>query len=696
MDSKKCALIFNKPSSLITHYPVRFPFSYKRDEVFRVLLLLGVTLVVGFFFPSKIQFKFEYALGGEWKYEDLRSPMDFPIIKDEAQIQEERDAVKMNFHPYYHRNEIVLNAQLERVDSLISQFAQIDNNWVRSQRTHWREEANKAIRQVFYGGICNEKGWGSSPFVYLTEYGSTRLIPRESLRNSQSAGQKIDSILRAFDVVLPASVLGEWVVENVVFDASLSEYLLEENLLEINPYKGLVKEGDFIVAKGDVVNEETLQKLNSFKVQFSNEVLDYQSLRGVKVGQYLFVFLILFIFSIYLKHYQSVYFGQIKNLIFLALWVVLFSFVGGMVELNSQISAFMIPFCILPIVLRNFFNFYLSFLTLMAVLMIGSFITSMGYEFTILHMLAGFVALISSQETRYWSNFFITLLYIFITYTLGYIALTLVQTGSWVENDWRQLGWFSLNSFMTLIAYPLIPLSERLFRYTSSISLAELSDLNQPLLKELSVRAPGTFQHSLQVANLAEAAAAKIGANSLLVKVSALYHDIGKMKHPQYYIENQTGSNPHGGMDAITSASFIIEHVEEGVRLAKEAKLPIELIECIRTHHGTTKVEFFLDKALNVEKSKINVLDFQYPGPKPRTKEETILMLADSLEAASKSLKEYTHESIESLVDKIIELKISHRQLDMSDLTFNEIRKCSMVFKKMLRSIYHIRITYPE
>jgi cyclic-di-AMP phosphodiesterase PgpH len=675
---------------------VQFLFSYKRDEVTRVLLLLGVTLVVGFFFPSKIQFKFEYALGGEWKYEDLRSPMDFPIVKNEWQIQEEKDAIKKNFHPYFQRDDLVLHTQLERVDSLISQFALISDKEIRSNGSPWREEARKAIHQIFQKGICNDRGWGSSPFIYLTEKGLTQLISFESLRNSQEAGQEIDSILRGLDIVLPASVLSDWVSENVFFNATLSEYLLEESLQEINPYKGLIKEGDFIVAKGDIVDEETLQELNSFKIQFTNEVLDSQSLKGVKVGQYLFVFLILFIFSIYLKHYQSAYFGQIKNLIFLSLWVVLFSFVGGMVELNNNLSAFMIPFCILPIVLRNFFNFYLSFLTLVSVLMIGSFITSMGYEFTILHMLAGFVALISSQETRYWSNFFITLLYIFITYTLGYFALTLVQTGTWVENDWRQLGWFSLNSFMTLIAYPLIPLSERLFRYTSSISLAELSDLNQPLLKELSVRAPGTFQHSLQVANLAEAAAAKIGANSLLVKVSALYHDIGKMKHPQYYIENQTGSNPHAGMDAITSASFIIEHVEEGIRLAKEAKLPIELIECIRTHHGTTKVEFFLDKALNTEKSKINVLDFQYPGPKPRTKEETILMLADSLEAASKSLKEYTHESIESLVDKIIELKISHRQLDMSDLTFNEIRKCSMVFKKMLRSIYHIRITYPE
>jgi putative nucleotidyltransferase with HDIG domain len=675
---------------------VQFNFSFKRDDFLRALLLIGVTAVVGFFYPSKIQFKFQYNLGGEWNYADLRSPMDFPIVKSAEQVQEESDLIKKNFIPYLSKNVELLESQVLAIDSLIAQYILLRHFSTQDKSGNWKEELALTIGKVFENGICEKGEWERGPFVYLTEKGITRIEPSESFIYKEEAIEKIDSIMKSFGIYLPQSILNEWIVENVYYNSPLSKSILEENMQEISPYMGLVKEGDVIVSKSEIITEETLEKLNSFKIQFTNEILDTQSLRGVKVGQHLFTFIILFIFSIYLKHYQSQYFYQIKNLIFIALWVVLFSFVGGIVELNDEISAFIIPFCILPIVLRNFFNFYLSFLTLVSVLMIGSFITSMGYEFTILHMLAGFVALISSNETRYWSNFFLTLLYIFITYTLGYVALTLVQTGSFYEEDWKQLGWFSLNSFMTLIAYPLIPLSERLFRYTSSISLAELSDLNQPLLKELSVRAPGTFQHSLQVANLAEAAAAKISANSLLVKVAALYHDIGKMKHPQYFIENQTGSNPHGGMDPITSASFIIEHVDEGIRLAKEAKLPVELIECIKTHHGTTKVEFFLDKALSAKLSKINVSDFQYPGPKPRTKEETILMLADSIEAASKSLKEYTNASIENLVDKIIEFKISHRQLDMSDLSFNEIRKCSMVFKKMLRSIYHIRITYPE
>lgn len=682
-------------------------FDFRQEGVLRASVLFLTVIIIGFLYPSKVKFRYEFHEGQVWSYDDLTAPFDYPILKTESELEAEKKLIKEENIPFYNFDDKVVDIQLARYDSL---FRLLNNDFdmahysdFSSNQTKYRVFGGKLLRELFTNGIIESRALyeleESKALINLVRGDEISLVAFNNFLTLDQARIFVDSQFESSkleDIVLLSGILNKLLVPNILFDESMTKRVLQQKYNSLSLTKGMVSQGDPIISKGGLITSETYKKLLSYKFHFDKEIAADKSNLGLFLGYFMFTLMIMIIFFTYLKHYHSQSFSEIKNFIFLCVWIIIYSFIVSLVEGQEAISPYIIPFAIIPIVLRNFFNFYLSFVTLFVILMIGSFITSMGYEFTMLHIVAGFVALISSYETRYWSNFFLTILYVFITYSISFAALCLVQDGYISEFELRQFGWFAGNAFLTLLAYPLIPLVERFFNYTSSITLAELSDLNRPLLKELSMRAPGTFQHSLQVANLAEAAAAKVNANALLIKVAALYHDVGKMKHPQYFIENQTGSNPHRDLSPKKSAAYIIEHVEEGVQMARQNRLPSILMNFIKTHHGTTRVEYFY--RLAIEKYGVeNVLeaDFTYPGPKPKTKEETILMLADSIEAASKSLTEYTDESIESLVDRIIAFKIDQRQLELSELSFKEIRKCATVFKKMLRSIYHVRIKYP-
>ena len=381
---------------------------------------------------------------------------------------------------------------------------------------------------------------------------------------------------------------------------------------------------------------------------------------------------------------------------FMMMWLLFFSYFVYIIEGNETLSSYMIPFCIAPIVIKTFYNDRLALFSHIVIILIASFLSSLGYEFTFLQVLAGIVAVLSNQIARYWSKFFNSIFLILITYCLGFLGLALIKEGNFSNIDWSTFSWFGINAALTLIAYPLIPLLERIFGFTSSITLSELGDVNRPLLKELSIKAPGTFQHSLQVGNLAEAAADAIRANALLLKVAALYHDIGKVHNPTIFIENQGAINPHDNMTPQQSAAAIIEHVTKGVEMAAKSRLPAQIIDLIKTHHGTTRVEYFFQKFVEDGGSEQNDSAFRYPGPKPSTKEQVILMLADSIEAASKSLNNPTAEDLNTLVDKIIAYKQKHEQLQYADISFKELERVRNSLKKVLKSMHHIRVEYPE
>jgi putative nucleotidyltransferase with HDIG domain len=380
------------------------------------------------------------------------------------------------------------------------------------------------------------------------------------------------------------------------------------------------------------------------------------------------------------------------------MWILIFSYLVFLIDNEGELYVYAIPFAIAPIIILNFYKKYLALYLHITIVLIASLITKLGYEFTVLQLLVGMVTILIFSELRFWNKFFRGILVIFITYVIGYISLSLINSASFAEIDWRIIVSFFINALLLLLAYPFIPLIEKPFGYISKITISELGDLNKPLLKELSLKAPGTLQHSLQVANLCEAAAEEIGANSLLIKVGAMYHDIGKTYAPEFFIENQRkGENPYENLDYFESAERIFKHVTLGEKMAIKARLPRMLQRFIITHHGTTRVEYFYRKQMNEFPDKeFDETIFRYPGPKPKTKEESIIMIADSIEAAAKSLNKPSSNDIDQLVEKITKFKIDDGQLDESELTFEEVNKIKEVFKNIVKNIHHIRIEYPK
>jgi len=466
-----------------------------------------------------------------------------------------------------------------------------------------------------------------------------------------------------------------------------------------------IKRTNYTFRTGEVLIANK-QKLTASNVKVLDEYLGAQMEKSnifsskriiYFIGYFLLTALIIGALLMYSSKYFPERFQKISGTLFLLIWPVLFSFLVFLVNQNDSLSPYLIPFCLVPIIVFNFYGGRLALFVHIVVVLIASFLSGLGYEFTFLQILAGIVTVLIISETRYWNKFFTSILVILATYLIGYLGLALINSGSLVKSEYMVFGWLAMNSLLLLLAYPFIPIVEKLFGFTSSISLAELSDMNQPLIKELSLKAPGTLQHSLQVANLGEAAAEKIGANSLLVKTAALYHDIGKLKNPKYFIENSKGENHHASLSNFDSAEMIINHVKDGEAMAKKARLPQLITDIIKTHHGTTRVEYFYRQQKSQEPEReFDESIFRYPGPKPSTKEQTILMIADSVEAASKSLKNPTGQDIDKLIDGIVEYKIGEGQLSDSELSFNELDTCKEVFKSLLRSIYHVRIEYPD
>jgi len=496
------------------------------------------------------------------------------------------------------------------------------------------------------------------------------------------------------------SIGQSWPYKDLICDIAFETQVENTNPLDSvgDPITLTYQAGDILIKNGAEVTAAKHKSLHAYFQQHKNVQAGWSSQRLIYfLGYFLLTALIIGALIIFSIKYTPEITSSLRGVVFLVIWPVLFSGAVFLINLNPSLSPYLIPFCLVPIIVYNFYGERLALFIHIVVVLIASFLSELGYEFTFLQILAGIVTLLVITETRYWNVFFKTILVILVTYMAGYLGLALINSGSLNGSELRNFGWLGGNALLLLLAYPFIPIIERIFGFTSSISLAELADMNSPLLKELSIKAPGTLQHSLQVANLCEAAADKIGANSILVKTAALYHDVGKIKQPEYYIENSKGTNHHETLNNFQSAEIIIDHVISGEQMAKKAKLPKVIVDFIKSHHGTTRVEYFYRNQLKQEPEReFDESLFRYPGPKPTTKEQTIMMIADSLEAASKSLRNPTGKDIDELMEKIIDHKITHGQLSESDLTFTELAQCKEVWSGLLRSINHVRIEYPD
>jgi putative nucleotidyltransferase with HDIG domain len=672
-------------------------------------LALSVVVFISFLFPDHVRFKYHFERGQTWHYEDLVAPFDFAIIKTDEELRAERESVREQFSPFYRRLSNLEQTQTAAFEQAFAQQLEMAR-----QRDEFQEvtrapapylQMGRAfLARAYQRGVIEmppaHEERGEDVVVNVIDGNTSRRHTVGQFLTVKQARERLSDTLfnaniRGAEFLYP--LLEMSLRPNIVHDDTLSRKFLEEALALVSTARGMVKQGEMIIPKDGIVTDEAYQKLSSLKEQYERELLSSRSKLNIFLGYFLLTSLIVGLLVLYVASHARSVFHSVPNMLFLFLWLVVYSYAVYAVERTNVLSAYLVPFCILPIVVKTFFTVRLAFFTHVIVVLIGSFLTTLGYEFALMHILAGVVVVLNKFDTRDWSKFFYSMLFIFLVYATSYLGLSLIQSGDIYLTDWSVYSWLSLNVFLTLLAYPLIPLLERVFGFTSSITLMELSDMNRPLLRELAIKAPGTLQHSLQVANLSEAAARRIGANELLVKVAALYHDIGKTVKPEYFIENQGENNPHENLSHQQSARIIIDHVKEGEKLARKYRLPKLLIDFIRTHHGTTRVEYFYRNFVK-ENPNVEVDEalFRYPGPRPRTREETIMMLADSIEAACKSLRAPTEEQINELIDKIIDGKIAHAQLVDSMMTFQELEDCREVFKQKMKSVYHSRIVYPE
>ncbi len=674
----------------------------------KYLMVAGVVAFISFLFPNNVKFKYEFDKGQRWRYEDLRAPFDFAILKPEAEIEQARAEVKDNFSPIYEYLPSVKSDQLQKFEAEFQQqYSQVSEEQfpaVKAKPVSYLDFGRQLLERMYERGVAKiAPAHQNKPKDFVVNVLKGNTTHPQTLENlttvAEAEAMLTDSLpySRLAESDFLYSILESAITPNITYNDSLSKRLLEEDLSQIGLYRGRVSKGDLIVTENGYITEEIYLRLQSFKAKYREEVTEEQSYSGVLAGYALLSTLIIGIFLLYVRLFAQAVFSRFNKLVFVMLWLVAFSYLVYAVEQVNLLSTYMIPFCIVPIVIKNFYDEHLALFTHLVVILLASFLSSLGYEFAFLQILAGIVVLLSDVDTRDWSRFFYSIFFIFLVYALGYVGLSLIQEGNYRDIDWVVFTWLAISAFMTLLAYPLIPLLERFFGFTSSISLVELSDMNRPLLRQLANKAPGTLQHSLQVANLSEEAARAIGANHLLVKVAALYHDIGKTVQPSFFIENQSGKSPHLDISDKKSAEVIIRHVEEGVKMAKKARLPAILIDFIKSHHGTTRVEYFYRNYLKDHPEEaVDEQEFRYPGPKPVTKEETILMMADSIEAACKSLKNPTEQSLMELIEKIIAGKLAMGQFEDSQLTFSELEDCKKVFRQLMKSVHHVRIEYPE
>ncbi len=685
-------------------YTKKFSFS----DAGKYLLVIGIIAFLSLLFPNNARFNYDFEVGQTWRYDDLMAPFDFPVRKPAAELELEKKGLLENFSPYYVVNTDISRQQISRFEEEFAKdFASMDKSQftdVARKPEKYIEFGQKFLERHFRNGIIglsDEHLEKPSDFVINIVRG--RNTRRQTLQNINT----VESIEEIIQDSLPYSNLRDpdflyyplkkSLQANLFYSKSVTDLFKEDLISSISASRGKVTKGDLIIPKDGIVTDEIYEKLQSFRTEYEEEVTANKSHIGVFSGYLLLTTLSILIFLVYIKFYLPEIFEKFSKFGFIFMWFAIYGWFVWLVETNTTISIWVIPFCVVPIVIKTFFNDRLAFFTHVVLILIVSFLCSEGYEFIFLQILAGVVAIMSDANARNWSGFFFTMVFIFLTYAMGWLGLSLIVNGSIYTFDYSVLSSLLLNVFLTLMAFPLIPLLERVFGFTSAVSLLELSDMHRPLLKRLALEAPGTLQHSIQVANLCEAVADEIGADELLVKTAALYHDIGKISNASYFIENQSGRNPHEDLDELQSAEMIISHISEGLAMAKKAGVPKVIRRFIATHHGTTRVEYFYRNYTKKHPGKvIPVEKFCYPGPKPVSKEETILMLADSLEASCKSLKNPTGEDIDKMVEHIINQKVETHQLTESELTFEEMDKARGVFKKLLRSMNHVRVEYPE
>lgn len=674
--------------------------SFWRGVLMRVALVLVTVFLIVWFLPRREGRQFVYDVDEPWRYSDIIAQYDFPIYKTDETLAREKDSVMSLFVPYFDYDERVENNVLEK-------FRHDFAGGMPGLPVETEQVVEKRLRQLYQSGIMetplfNTVHRDTTSTVRVVFGKNMEEVGVNGLYSTMSAYEQLlsDERLASDRIALQRLNLINYIEPNLIYDKERSETAKNDLLGSIPPANGMVKAGQKIIGTGEIVTEERYRELTSLEREMSRRGASMKQVNLNFIGNSIYVLIFVVLFTVYLSLFRKDYFDKSRNILMLYALITIFPIFVSLMMQHSyfNFSVYVLPFAFTPIFVRVFQDSRTAFITHLVMVLVSAAALRYQFDFIIIQVVAGLVAIYSLREMSSRAQVFKTALLVFLATCVTHFTLRLMQSGTTFDLDASMYTHFLINGVLLLLAYPLMYVVEKAFGFTSNITLIELSNTNGPLLRRLSEEAPGTFQHSITVSNLAAEIANRIGANSTLVRTGALYHDIGKMKNPAFFTENQQGGiNPYDNLTDKESAQIIVEHVANGVKLAEENNLPVIIRDFILTHHGHGMAKYFYIKYQNEHPDEIvDKEPFTYPGPNPYTREQAILMMADSCEAASHSLKDYSEESISKLVNKVIDDQVEEGFFTEAAITFRDITDAKSVLIDRLKAFYHTRIKYPK
>jgi len=691
-------------------------FKTRIEHIIGILLFVVTTAALILILPMERRFEYEFQKGKPWMHEDLYAPFDFPIYKTEAELSFERDSLSLILKKYFTIDTVVKESVRSAVYSQINTASLQNDEAMKLQRKDSTRFFKKIhgfidllIAKYYKNGVVSPSQISNIDYseeieIVLISGKIAEEIRLGELAILSNARLNMQTEINTFCENNPEYsfikdlALHNLLLENVIFDDERSSQIKTNMLASISLTRGMVQESERIISKGDIVNEKVFKILTSLKREYESTNVKSSDIYKILLGQIMLILPAVLALALIIFFVCNEVLSSKKQSLFITILVLLFVGITSVFSRSEIINPYAIPFIVLPIVIKTFLNVRIAIFTHIIAVLIAANIVPNAFEFTFMQIITGIITLFTIGDNYKRSYMFLAALVSFVSYSTIYLGISLLHELDWTKIPLDTFLWFAISSGFILISYPLIFIFEKTFGFLSDLRLVELTDTNNSLLRKLSDQAPGTFQHSLQVANLSEVAIKKIGGNSLLTRVGALYHDIGKQLKPTYFTENQLGGvNPHTNHSPQESARIIIDHVVEGVKLAKKYNLPNQIIDFIKTHQGTTKVKYFYTVYKNENPDAIiEEKDFTYPYHIPQTKEEAVVMMADAVEATSRSLKEINEDSLRALIDKIIDSQFEEKQFVNADITLKDITLVKESFLSRLKNIYHARIAYPE
>ena len=667
------------------------------DILIRALLVIVTVAIVVWIMPHENTNLFHVEQGKPWKYAELTAPFDFPIYKAESVVKHERDSIMKEYQPYYK-----YNVEIER--QMVHKFTTDYADGIPNVPDDYISIISNRLHSLYQQGIMESKEYetlrsDTTNMINIVNKKQATSVSILEVYSAKRAYEQLfmDEKLIPMRAALQKCNLNNYIIPNLTYDRQRSETSRNELMASIPLASGLVQKGQKIVDRGEIVTDRTYRIIDSYVRENDRRNQDKTQNQISLIGQILYVSVLMICFTLYLSLYRKDYFENSRNAAMLYTFIVIFALLTALFVRNTFIHVYILPYAMVPIFIRIFMDSRTAFMTHTTMVLICANMLQHPFEFTVVELVAGLVAITSLRELSKRSQLFRTALVITLACVIVNLAFDWTKATALSQIDYSIYNYLILNGIALLFAYPLLYLIEKTFGFTSDITLIELSNTNSPLLRRMSEIAPGTFNHSIQVANLAGEIANKIGAKAQLVRTGALYHDIGKLANPIYYTENQSGIDPHEMLTDIESAQIIISHVTEGLRMADKEGLPKVIRDFIATHHGLGKTKFFYIRYKNEHPDEpVDDLLFTYPGPNPFTREHACLMMADSVEAASRSLPDYTEQSIRGLVEKIIDTQVAEGYFRECPITFRDIQYAKTVLIEKLKTIYHTRISYPS